>query len=1666
MHAPLRRSIHSLFSLLLAALLACPIGVAAQTDLPTRGTRFWTGFMQNGFMAGALKVHVMGASGTTGTVSIPLSGWSTGFTVGANNVAVIDVPLSAENSGSGNVVNKGVLIEAQDSVNVFISSFQNFTHDLSQILPEPSLGDSYRVDAYHGVPNFNDLHKSQLLIVATQDGTQVQITPTVPTASGQAANVPFTVDLDAGQTYQLQASQDDQDLTGTLVTATSASGSCRPFVVIGGSTCATMPGACTACDMIFEQLLPRSAWGTRFFTSPINGVNGSSYRILADVDNTMIIIDGGPPVILNAGQKHEVNGVAAPVCIQTSHPVSVVQMLEGVACAGNGDPSLLILSPHERLSTKASFNSPTSPQLSQHSIGLIVPPSAIGQVTLDGTVIDPSLFQSYNGCNDRKHARIVVTPGVHHVQADAGFQLYMFGIGAGESYASSVSDIAAVPLPQDSLVCGDSGVTLNAPSPLSNAEWTAASDPGVVLGTGNSLSITPTQSDSYTVTGEQPGTGCPSSFTYHVGIPLTVPVEPLANGQPALQICKYEEVQLSLDPPPDPAWFDVLWSPAWSLDEPTSISPIATPLESTWYIVEITSPTGCGSYTDSIHVEVLSGDAFEMSIDASSTVLCENNTIELSSTTLRVIANDRFNAPPSTMWASIQGGSVNSTCGSNSGTALYFNGGGQRYAQTIGLNTIGGGEIRSMLKIANGIAPCDDADPGENVVLEYSTSNGMSWNLIATYNENAYPEFAAIVAAIPPAAQSNNTMFRWRQLTNSGMGHDNWVLDDVLIARYDNNWLSYAWTPSGWMDQPTAATTMAQPDQSGWIHLLGTEPNTGCVYKDSIEVTVHPAFELEITADTVLCDAAGLQLNAVPIIAATAEYEWLPDDGSLSATDTPDPMASPQTTTTYSVTATSSQGCVATGEVTITVGQLIDLEVSAADSTICQGQQVQLHAEATGANGLAYAWSGGGLNDTSIADPVASPASTTTYTCTVTETASGCSVSESITIEVTTGYSADAGNDTTICTVLGFQLNVDHNVQNPSFQWSPADDLNNPNIGSPTILNDNSAIYTVTITDVNGCSVSDQVQITRAYENVPELIELSACADQPPLLEAPVQGVSYSWNTGQNTSSITPSATGNYTVTVINALGCEAITTFDVVLHDLPVVELGPDVALCGASDHELDAGNAGSTFQWTPSGSDQTLIVAQSGSYSVTVTNAHGCSASDQVNVQFDPLPIDVLEDVIACADEPPVIDAGNPGSTYLWNTGEQTPTIVPGQSGNYSVTITNAANCTATYDLTVTIQQPITVDLGNDTTICQGASLSLNAGNPGAQYEWSNAATSQTITVQNAGIFGVTVIDGACSASDAITVAITPSPIDMLNDGTYCIGEEVTLDAGNSGATYAWTDGGSAQSIDVNSSGTYGVQVTLPSGCTGFFEANVQFVPPPAVDLGPDTVLCDGQILMLDAGNINSTYAWNTGGNTRTIDVTGSGTYMVTVDNGHCNRSDEVVVYFNPSPEPIVDDRYQFCTDEEPGFVLLDAGNAGSEYEWSTDEVTRTIRAYDYGWYHVLITNEYGCSISDSVAVVEYCPAAIFAPNTFTPNGDGTNDIFIPVGKNIASMRLMIFDRWGTMLFQSDDPDTGWDGRYRGEFVTDDVYVWRLNYRFFEDGNGKLGMEQEMMGHIQVLR
>lgn len=1638
----------------------------AATVLPTRGTRFWAGFMQNGFGAQALRVHILSTTATNGTVSVPLAGWSVPYNVAANSIAVVDVPISAENIGTEVVLNKGVLIQSQDSVNVFISSFQNFTHDMSQVLPEGSLGNAYRVDSYQGLPNFNNLHKSELLIVATQDNTQVSITPAVNTLGGQTAGVPFLVNLNAGQTYQVQAATDVLDLTGTLVEATTASGSCRPFVLLGGSMCATAPGACSACDHIFEQLVPLTAWGTRFFTSPVHGVTGSTYRILAHQNNTSVTVGGAAPIVLNAGQRHEVNGNTAPVCIQASLPVSVAQILEGYSCAGNGDPSLFLVSPAERFSFQASYHTPTSQQLNQHSIGVVIPTGTAAQLTLDGAPVGPGLFMPYAGCTDRQYAKFIVSAGVHRLQSAAGFQAYVFGTGYGESYAASAHDIGALSVQQDSTICGGGQVTLNALEALVNAQWTAASAPTVVIGTGNNFTVTPTASESYTVTGELPVSGCARSFTYNVGIPLTIPTSLSANGEPTINTCQYEAVQLALNPAPDPNWFQIQWSPSGSLSDATIADPLATPMVSTWYHVEVVSPSGCGNMTDSILVQVLPGEVVALSTTAQPAALCLGSTSQLGSSALRAIARDDFDAPPTSIWTAIQGGAVSNSCGSLAGTALYFNGNGQRYAQTIALNTVGGGYVRFALKIANGTAPCDDAEAGEDVVLEYSVNNGLNWSVLNTFGENGCPLFTPIDAAIPVAAETASTMFRVRQLANSGAGQDNWVLDAFLVARYDNTWLSYNWSPAGTLNNAASNGPLATPTASGWYTLHGTDPSAGCMYADSVFVNVDPAFNLAITPSQTLCAVSGTQLSAAPSSGTGITYAWTPDNGTLSAVDIGSPIATPTATTTYTVQATTAIGCTATAQTTITVGQLLSLNVTTSNDTLCQGQNAQLNATAAGGSGLTYAWTGAGLNNSAIANPIASPTSTTTYTCTVTHTASGCTLSQNVTLIVTTGYTANAGTDLTLCTTLGHQLSVGHNVPGPQYLWSPAANLNSAVIAAPTILSDASATYTVTITDANGCSVTDQVIIARAYDTLPAQTSVSACADTPPLLSAPQPGASYLWNTGATTASITPSNSGAHTLTITDAQGCQGITTFNVMLFALPVVNLGPDITLCGVNSTILNAGNAGSSYLWSTGAVTQQITAATSGPYSVTVTNVNNCWASDAMNVQLNALPVDVLQDVTACITAPPMLNAGNPGSTYLWNTGATTQSITAATGGSYSVTVTTAQNCSAMFDATVTLMPTLSVALGNDTSICQGTSLLLDAGSPGSTYAWSNGATTQTISVTTGNTFSVTLSNGGCSATDAIVVTAVAAPSDQLNNVTVCVDQPPTLNAGNAGSTYLWSTGATTQTIVASASATYSVTITNPTGCMGTFDAVVQLVQPPIVSLGADTVLCEGQHLEVDAGHPGASYIWSTGVTTQTTFIDQTGTFSVTVNNGYCQRSDAITVQFNPSPARMAANQFYTCLDEEPHYVILDAGNPGSRYDWSSGETSQVILAGAYGWYIVQVTNEFDCAGRDSANVIEFCPSAIWVPNTFTPNGDGTNDIFIPVGKNIAKMHLYVFDRWGEMLFESDDPTMGWDGTYGGDVVKNDMYVWRLTYQFTEDKDGSLGFEQHQMGNIQVLR
>ncbi|MGL5889423.1 MAG: gliding motility-associated C-terminal domain-containing protein, partial [Bacteroidia bacterium] len=380
-------------------------------------------------------------------------------------------------------------------------------------------------------------------------------------------------------------------------------------------------------------------------------------------------------------------------------------------------------------------------------------------------------------------------------------------------------------------------------------------------------------------------------------------------------------------------------------------------------------------------------------------------------------------------------------------------------------------------------------------------------------------------------------------------------------------------------------------------------------------------------------------------------------------------------------------------------------------------------------------------------------------------------------------------------------------------------------------------------------------------------------------------------------------------------------------------------------------------------------------------------------------------------------------------------------------------------TQQVVITVHPQPSVNLGSDTVICPPAqNIVLNAGNPGCTYQWSTGATSQTISVTATGQYFVTASSPAatCSASDTIQITFMPAP--DLNDTTICAGQSVTLNPGVVAQNYLWSTGDTTAAIVVNTAGLYTVTVITPP-CTLSTSMNLGVIPLPIVNLGADTLLCPGAALLLDAQNTGSNWIWNTGAITQTLLVNSSGLYAVTVTTqpGNCSESDSINV--------VVAEQVNLGADVslcgQLNGVTLDAGNAGATYLWNTGDTTRTIVVTEPGTYIVTVVAGL-CILRDSIVVSgSLGEAMLFIPNSFTPNGDGRNDRFTAVGEGLTDYHLIVFNRWGELIFETYDP-LGWDGKYSNTVAQNEVYVYRLSYKSSCTGNAV----QTKLGHVLLMR
>ena len=537
------------------------------------------------------------------------------------------------------------------------------------------------------------------------------------------------------------------------------------------------------------------------------------------------------------------------------------------------------------------------------------------------------------------------------------------------------------------------------------------------------------------------------------------------------------------------------------------------------------------------------------------------------------------------------------------------------------------------------------------------------------------------------------------------------------------------------------------------------------------------------------------------------------------------------------------------------------------------------------------------------------------------------------------------GLDTAVCTNSHL---LDCGLPNANYLWSTG-------AATQTINVNVSGTYWVEVSN-GGCKGYDTIQVVFNVVPIVNLGPDTTICDNGPITLSSGAANTYLWSDGTTGQSITVNASGTYWVRANNGI-CFDVDSITVTYIIPVVVNLGPDTVICGNNPITL-TGGAANIYLWSDGTTGQSITVNASGTYWVRANNGICFDIDSIVVLYISPSVVNLGPDTIVCNNSY-TINCGVPGNVYLWSTGATTQSITVNNNGTYWVRI-GAGNCLGIDSIDVVLIAPLNLDLGNDTVICNNNSFAIDCGIPNSTYLWSTGETSQMINVNSTGNYWVQMGSLPCLSFDTIQITFSTQPIVILGPDTIiCDVNPLTLNCGLPGNTYLWNTGATSQSINVNTSGIYWVQVNN-GACVGIDSINITYVSPIAVNLGPDTVVCIGTHV-LNTGIPNNTYLWSTGATTQSITVNSSGTYWVKVGNSPCFYYDTIKVTFVTPPIVNLGNDTVVCNNSS---LILNCGLSGNTYLWSTGEATQSINTNGSGTYWVLV-NSSGCMVSDTINI-----------------------------------------------------------------------------------------------------
>lgn len=1123
---------------------------------------------------------------------------------------------------------------------------------------------------------------------------------------------------------------------------------------------------------------------------------------------------------------------------------------------------------------------------------------------------------------------------------------------------------------------------------------------GSTIGTTQSISVSPITTTTYTVTSP----GCSGNSTDYVTV--NVSSSNITINTNNATICPGDSVSLIAS-----GASSYSWSPSTGLNSTTGNTVIASPNISTSYTVT-GNPGSCSSIQI---VNITVNNTLTVTASPTTSTICNGE-----NTTFTALGATSYTWSPGTNLSSTSGSSVVANPSVNTQYTVTGNTGNCSDTAIVSI-IVNNSPVVSVTPASSTICPNEPVNINASGGTSYSWFPATGLNTNTGSSVTATVNSATIYTVIGFDNNCSDTAFANINLntpitlsvspTNAAVCPGESVLLTATGAT------TYSWFPPVDLDNSNTSSVTSSPTNTITYTIIGASGL--CTDTTTITVNVVNSLNIQVTPSTdSVCAGASTTLMA----SGASSFSWFPSTG-ISSTTTPSVTAAPLNTTQYTVIGTSG-GCSDTTTVEITVLNLPQVQVNPTQTFICPGSTTNLFASGA----TSYTWSPvSGLDNSNLPGANATPAATTFYT--VTGTKNGCSDTAIAEVVVTNNLTISVSPATaTICP--GGSASITANGA-ATYSWFPSATLNSS--ASSTVVSSPTNTTTYTVIGLTGTCADTAFATITVSNNI--TITASASPDSVCFGETSVINLNgatnYTWTpqTGTTVLNASSFATNPSTSTIYTIIGSSG-TCSDTVLQNVfiktsPVITVNPaNITICPGSSILLNASGA-NTYSWFPS---------------------TGLSGTNGNNI------------------------AASPSQTTIYT--------VYGESNGCADTTTSTINVTVIPNLTVGASNSI---------ICEGESTNLTASGF-TTYNWfpavdsyNNDSSQVIVSPNNSTTYTVSGSIGGCSVSKSILITVNPVPAINISAPTdsLCYGDTATLTA--SGATnYFWyplnmfnaNTGSTVQAHPLSS--ILFTCVGMQQGCSDTVTVKVNVKNPVVITALPDTAVCPGGSVTLTASG-GTSYSWSNTQTTNQITVSpiNETYYYVYGYNGSCSNVDSALVDLLPLPRA----NFEFANNPVSSYnqsaVIVDLSTGANSYIYLSGDTINdslyiapnpTIQYYtengDTFAVKQIVYNEFGCMDSVEREFIIKPDFGIYIPNAFTPDGLGFNEKFGAKGFGIIEYSLFIYDRWGNLLFKTNDINVGWDGKVGNKLQGHDIYVWKIIYKPID------GRERTMDGQFSLIR